>query len=371
MRDINNSKYYYECLRCNYQTIYTSDIKRHILKKKKCDNINNINLSENDILNNCLKKIYKITQCLENNENNIKDENNENNILAQCLENNENNILAKCLEKNKDQNILCEYCNNKYSTKHSLSRHIKICKNNPIYVKEHINDLINKNCVNLKITNLQELEVKNSLIENNNNNNICNQNIQKEIIPFFEKFDTSHINNEIKMGLLLSHLYHDTLKEILKNPVNLNYMLDLNEKNGLIYKNKNECIISIDNLTICNHIWKKVYDFLIDILEDLRKKYDKIDIYLYNHLYNQIKNKYTEFIKGNNKEYNELVIITINKLSEEKKKETQKLFTIQNNKYYLENSKNNELVIINQNTNLKKNNINFNTNSNNIESIWK
>jgi hypothetical protein len=146
-------------------------------------------------------------------------------------------------------------------------------------------------------------------------------------------------------------------------------MLDLNEKNGLIYKNKNECIISIDNLTICNHIWKKVYDFLIDILEDLRKKYDKIDIYLYNHLYNQIKNKYIEFIKGNNKDYNELVIITINKLSEEKKKETQKLFTIENNKYYLENSKNNELVIINQNINLKKNNNSFNTN--NIESIWK
>ncbi len=283
---LENSKYYYECCRCDYKTIFTSDIKRHLSKKKICNNTKNINLENiNEMIDLSLKKIYNKDDYLINNNN--------------------ESILDL-----KDNNFVCTHCKIKFSTKQSLFRHENTCKNNLNIIKEQLNNLLKK--------------------ENNKNDNKQFNNINKlndkKLIPFFDKFDVSHIDNDTKIGLLLSHSYNDTFYEIMKNPNNHNFILDISQKNNQIYKNENEKIILIDNIIIYNNIWKKIKDYLIESLDSLKEKYSKIDTFLYNHLYNQIINKYNEFIKGNNKEYNDTVMNIINQSSVKYKKDIQQKF---------------------------------------------
>jgi hypothetical protein len=303
--DNTNNNYYYNCKRCDYKTNYLCDIKKHLDRKTKCTTKDdNFNMSFKELYNQSIIK-------------NIVDENN--------LPN-----------KKKENNILCEYCQNSYYNKQGLERHQKVCKkknnseNNKINDEKKIdNNNNNNNNTTLTQNNYyQNIETQNNLILNLPNQDIKEETLDQVLVPFFDKFDTSHINDEIKMGLLLSHLYYDTLKEILKNSVNLNFMLDMNQQNGLIYKNNSESLVPIDNVIICNNVWRKVRDYLLEALDFMKERYNKVDIHLYNHLHNQIKNKYNEFIKGNNKDYTEAVIGTINKVSHEKKEETEKIFKL-------------------------------------------
>ncbi len=299
----NTNNYYYNCKRCDYKTNYLCDIKKHLDRKTKCiSKDNNFNMSFKELYNQSIIK-------------NIVDENN--------LPN-----------KKKENNILCEYCQNSYYNKQGLERHQKVCKkknnseNNKINDEKKIDNNNNNNTTLTQNNYYQNIETQNNLILNLPNQDIKEETLDQVLVPFFDKFDTSHINDEIKMGLLLSHLYYDTLKEILKNSVNLNFMLDMNQQNGLIYKNNSESLVPIDNIIICNNVWRKVRDYLLEALDFMKERYNKVDIQLYNHLHNQIKNKYNEFIKGNNKDYTDAVIGTINKVSHEKKEETEKIFKL-------------------------------------------
>ncbi len=133
------------------------------------------------------------------------------------------------------------------------------------------------------------------------------------------------------MNLLFSHLYFDTLKEILKNKVNLNFLLDKNSESSLIYKDEQENFKKIDNIIIYNNVWKKVRNYLLESLDSIKKKYPKIDKQIYDITEYQIKKKYNDYIKDENKNYTENVIATIDIVFQENKDETEKIFKILNN----------------------------------------
>ncbi len=329
--DENNDKniknnYYYMCKRCSYKTNFICDIKKHLDRKTKCiSKDENYNLTDEELYNISLKKEYS--------ENNIKKSE------KTKKDKNDNN--------KKENNNICEYCENSYYNKQGLERHLKICKkkniNNNLNI--HNNDNISNNNNNENSKNITHttsltqnnyyhntnIETQNNLILNLPNQNLKEETMEQILVPFFDKFDTSHINDDIKMGLLLSHLYYDTLKEIMKNSVNLNFLLDANQKSGLIYKNGEENLVPIDNIIIYNNVWRKVRDYLLEALESMKNKYPKTDDNLYNHLQNQIKNKYNEFIKDNNKDYTVAVKETINKIANERKEEIENRFKILSN----------------------------------------
>ncbi len=310
--NIKNNNYYYNCKRCLYKTNFICDIKKHLDRKTKCiAKDKNYNLSEEELYNLSIKKEFSIIIIKKENENIKKDKN----------------------DNKKEKNNICEYCQNSYYNKQGLERHTKICKKNNKNNNENNNKNNKNNNTNQLLTQNNyyhntNIETQNNLILNLQSQNLKEETMEQILVPFFDRFDTSHINDDIKMGLLLSHLYYDTLKEIMKNSVNLNFMLDMNEKSGLIYKNDDESLVPIDNLIIYNNVWRKVRDYLLEALESMKNKYPKTDDNLYNHLQNQIKNKYNEFIKDNNKDYTFAVKETINKIANERKEETENKFKL-------------------------------------------
>ncbi len=371
--------FYYECVRCNYNSDSLYNMKKHQTTKKKCKNVNNNTFSEEIQNNMSLVKKIKDEFLNNNNNNNISiTENQEFEIgaldpthLSESLKelpnkddinNNLKNINKNNNDQNNDQNNekelngsdqnnnnidsenekknkKCSYCNKILCNKQNLDKHMEICKKNPNYYKNiqqqslnTINFLTNNqiNLVNNNIVNNNSFS-QNNLIININNDINDNKEIDKILIPFFDKFDTSHINDEVKMSLLFSHLYFDTLKEILKNKVNLNFLINTNSESSFIYKNKTENITKIDNIIIYNNVWKKVRDYLLESFENIKKKYPRIEKSIYELTEGQIKKKYNDFILDNNKEYTKNVIATINLASEENKDETEKIFKTFNN----------------------------------------
>ncbi len=351
--------FYYECARCLYRTDHRTSMNKHLKIKKICENKTNCNLTGNLFESLCFKK--KINKdFIENN--NIENKSDKNNTLINL----NNNINENNTAENK-----CMYCNKNNESFKNLQKHIIICNKNPEVIEKKIKNIeiqniiseqyinilknnknqniidkkdtinnineINNNLNNEKI-NITNNTINNNYIENQQNNliiNLSNENdnndIEKILIPFFDKFDTSHIKDDVRLNLLLSHLYYDTLKEILKNKVNLNFLLDKNSNQSFIYKNENENIVKIDNVIIYNNVWKKVRDYLLESLENIKKNCPKYDKNGLNYFENQIIQKYNEFIKDNNKSYSNGVIQTINTVFEEKRNETEKIFKLINN----------------------------------------
>lgn len=81
----------YQCPRCHYETIYKNDIRRHCIRKRKCNPIySEVKLDKNDINSFIIfpKKTptYKITQLNEELEQNNKNLEDENILLQQQLD---------------------------------------------------------------------------------------------------------------------------------------------------------------------------------------------------------------------------------------------------------------------------------------------
>ncbi len=321
--------FYYECARCEYRTSIKNDMIRHLNKIKKCIITQNYDLTESEIYNKSTIKLYK---------NGIKETKiNENNKI----ENNNNNSDKKEIKKN------CEYCNSGFSNSYSLKRHVDKCKNNPKIIEESIKSLQKNLNTTVDIGEKKEINtmgsinnyeiVNNNIIQQNTQNNlIINLNVEsintsstdKILVPFFDKFDTSHINDEVRMNLLLSNLFIETLREILKNSVNLNFIVKKEDKKGLIYKNEEENIVAIDNIIVYNNVWKKVRDYLLESLDKIKYKNPKPDEQLIELLLNKINKKYNDFILGKDNNYIKNVIGTIDLVSNENYEQTKENFKV-------------------------------------------
>ena len=139
----------YECYRCGYTNINKSNIVRHIGRKNTCNPVlNDINLD--DYKDYILKGIlYK----------NLKHKS----ILSP---NNPNKSIINPVKLDTSINFECKFCENNYSSKSNLNKHLKICKDKKEddEVKNSMNKLViilNEQLIDYK----KELEKRDKQLE--------------------------------------------------------------------------------------------------------------------------------------------------------------------------------------------------------------
>ncbi len=156
---------------------------KHLKIKNKCRIINSdtLLLSEEEIMEKSIRKINEYGEIIEE-------------------------------EEKKHQ---CENCKKKFSRKYTLDKHKENVCNKTCTTNNNYNTTIN-NITNTTINN----------ITNNTQNITNNINLNLNVIKGFdEEWDISKIDYDKMMLLLLSNnKFTNTLKEILKNEVNLNVL---------------------------------------------------------------------------------------------------------------------------------------------------
>ncbi len=287
-KEQNKNKYFFMCYRCNYKTLCQTDIKRHIDRKYVCDIKNNdYNLNINDWKIKSLEKI----------------------VL------NDNEIIKNIIEKknNENESIKCESCEKTFFSRSNKYRHLKICKekkNNEL--EENNNNTKDKDIDN---NNEQPKTLMTNNIQNNNiQNNIFFINILEEtvneesiknmILPFYSKFNTSHLSDLEQLNILINNSYVNALNELLKNNVNLNYFISDDDESMIVYKNMNEKFVTEKKIVIYENIWNKITFTFLDILEKIKNQTPYQHPEIYQIWKNKIIEKHNNFInKTNDKDY--------------------------------------------------------------------
>jgi len=196
----------HKCIFCDYKTDYTTSLKKHILKKKKCSIlINKYNI----------KSIEDYYDFIDNND--FK------NIA-------ENNI--KIIDNKEDFN--CMYCNKIFTRKDNLTRHYNICKAKNDEILSQIKQLKNE----IKY-------LKDNKINSTTNNTINNYTINNILICNYGSEDRSILTKEFMLELLKSPYSAPTkMIEVLHfnkdYPENMNIRLSNkdNDKSQLIENGK-------------------------------------------------------------------------------------------------------------------------------------
>jgi uncharacterized C2H2 Zn-finger protein len=193
-------------------------------------------------------------------------------------------------ETNSKNTIRCDYCNNKFTTKGSLKRHLTRCKiyknNTEDYlvkitneIKEQ-NDEFKKIIVNLLCTNANTNNTNNGTIINNTlNNNNNNNNIKIE----FGKEDLSKISDKFFIRTLLNSSGAEIPCKIIEgihfNPEfkeNMSvYISDVSRNKAMIYDGKKWNIANAEE--IVNKLFDKAIIFCEDKNEELYDKIQKND----------------------------------------------------------------------------------------------
>lgn len=273
---------YYECNRCKFKTKYKNDMRRHLDRILKCSkDLNAYFYNDEELYINSLipKKYNEIQENEEENnvateknvavENNVATENNlevENNVEVEknVIETINENINENEPEKKNDF-FICNYCNKHFKKSYNLKRHQKInCKK---YIKDQENNNSNtqKNIENNIQTqnNIQSQNNIQNVIQNQYQNIIIIKSEKSELKSFYEDWSIEHIDNYLKMVMLLSKTkYTDFLTEVMKNKENLNIIVDKNSESGLVYKNESEMYVKIKMKEILEQSMVKLNDQL-------------------------------------------------------------------------------------------------------------
>ena len=169
----------YTCPRCGYNTNHFVTYKRHLSRKKICENI----ISDDNLENEYLK--YNITEKIYNYE--VP----QNTTKSHKIPQKSHKIPQNTTFFN------CQYCNKVLSRKDSLERHIKICKmkDNEIEEKNKLLNLVDK--LNIQMENqkqqIDELIQKGGNTTINYQQNNINNNIK---LLGYSKTDISHLSDK-------------------------------------------------------------------------------------------------------------------------------------------------------------------------------
>jgi hypothetical protein len=248
----------YTCYNCNnFSSIYAKDIKRHFNLKNRCKKVEDSFIYSND-------QILLLSLFPDNmiNSEELKKISNSN-ILFE----NKNEIFDIIFTKNKNRNKECNICNKRYEDGFELRKHIlldcfiqnknkekeKNINENSIHSNNMTHCTINKDCT----------------INNNINNNIKIE--VKYPVSFKDDWDTTHLDfDKLNRILISNYLMTSYLEEILKNDSNLNVILDINEKDGLVFdENK---YIKMNKEEITDKTMEKINSDISKLLQDEEKK---------------------------------------------------------------------------------------------------
>ena len=305
--------YYYTCKRCGHYAKQKIEMKRHLDKKVKCDIKDNDNkmtgkeLYDNSLIrqnyeiiknNDYPPNVYECNIILDHNfkkDNQNKDSLNKDTLDKDTLDNDsykitdveiitinnedQNNTIntdnvIKLIDKDNDN--YCSNCDKYFLNKSNLNKHKRnVCENTVKIEYKKQKDQLKKDKIN-NVSIQNNIEFQNNNNNNNNNvsiqnNNVININIQC-LRGFDEEWDVSLISEKIKSDLLLSNAkFTKTLQEIMNNRMNLNVIMDKDEKDvGIVYKmNKNKYEIMSKkeiNETSIKKIYKHLKDFYVDII---------------------------------------------------------------------------------------------------------
>ena len=317
----------FNCFRCGYRTKSRTCMKNHFNKKKKCElKLEYLKYNEDQVFRLSFipykDALNTVISELEDSEN-IEDADNIDNINSKIVNKTQSEILDIIKNIHSAHEKKCPFCNEQFTKQMKLKTHIlSFCKNIKIKNEDEMNNKNDSVVNNITYQNTQ----------NTQNNIIFNfytpDGTKKSIIPFNEKWDTSHISDEAKIKLFLSTIkYTKVLEYILKNEVNLNVLLDKNSESGYVYNNDkiqkmkisdiieqsmdklnahledfskdilNNDIFNINKAIIqneCSNCEKKTYDFHND--ENIKKNVETYlsTIYLQNE--GKIKENFTNLI---------------------------------------------------------------------------
>jgi len=183
----------YECYRCGYTNNNKSNIIRHIERKNTCKpELNDIELDDckDYILKGILYKTFKNKSILSPNKS--------------------SESITSPTKIGSFKNLECKFCENKYSSKSNLNKHLKICKDKKQddEVKKSMTELVN--ILNNQIKDYKiELDKKNKELEKRDNqidelikkaginNNTITNNIQNNIkLLAYENTDVSNLTDK-------------------------------------------------------------------------------------------------------------------------------------------------------------------------------
>ena len=262
--------YYYLCARCNHITNQKVEMKRHLDKKKKCTikNINNT-LTEEELYIISLEKHDKLND--------------------------------KEYDKNiEEKEYICQKCCKKFSNKGNLNKHIKyVCYNEIKNTTNNIQNIGIQNIININLTSIK---------------------------GFDQDWDTTQIDHQKKGEILLSNSkFTKALENILNDKINLNVIMDHDDKTCIVYNNEKNKYEPMTKKDIIEKSMKKVYSHLKKFYDEINNN-NKNDLSipsLENEL-NVLETKYTNFFKFEDAQ--KIVNNTFSKLYIDKKEEAENIY---------------------------------------------
>jgi len=262
--------YYYLCARCNHITNQKVEMKRHLDKKKKCTikNINNT-LKEEELYIISLEKHDKLND-KENDKN------------------------------SEEKEYICQKCYKKFSNKGNLNKHIKyVCYNEIKNTTNNIQNIGIQNIININLTSIK---------------------------GFDQDWDTTQIDHQKKGEILLSNSkFTKALENILNDKINLNVIMDHDDKTCIVYNNEKNKYEPMTKKDIIEKSMKKVYSHLKKFYDEINNN-NKNDLSipsLENEL-NVLETKYTNFFKFEDAQ--KIVNNTFSKLYIDKKEEAENIY---------------------------------------------
>ena len=262
--------YYYLCARCNHITNQKVEMKRHLDKKKKCTikNLNNI-LSEEELYIISLEKHDKLND--------------------------------KDFEKKTEiKEYICQNCSKKFSNKGNLNKHIKlVCYNEIKTTTNNIQNIGVQNIININLTSLK---------------------------GFDQEWDIGQIDHQKKGEILLSNSkFTKTLENILNDKINLNVIMDHDDKTCIVYNNEKNKYEPMTKKDIIKKSMEKVYNHLKNFYDEINNN-NKNDLSiksLENEL-NILETKYANFFKFEDAQ--KIVNNSFSKLYIDKKEEAENIY---------------------------------------------
>ena len=226
------------------------------------------------------------------------------------LFNNLNNIDDNKIKK-------CNFCKEEFQKVVDLRKHLLLLC---FYKNIQESDIKNKKLVDKNIISNSNNNTYN-INSNNTTNNTINNNINiyfeiKNPIPFDEDWNLSKIDNKTPNEFIFSQLmYTKLLKELLKNEINLNVIIDKDNNSGIVYKNDIDKYIQMKSKDIIDNTMEKLKKYLMEMNSSDKESFPE----LIDFSRKMIKKKHIDY--NNNSNIQSIVQDLICDIFETKKKD--------------------------------------------------